>query len=94
MKHFFAMDDDGDFEFFDTAKEAADCAADALAACRDNSVDYGWCGDVENVMWGRILQRAVEVRREDAPEGSEFDEIIDYGLRPEINLEKATTDGR
>lgn len=80
MNRFFVYGYDGQFDTLETAEEAQSEAEAHLDIYRDESPD-GWSEDAGSICWGEIRQSAQIVSRERAPEGSEFDEIIDYGLK-------------
>jgi len=72
-------------EFFDTAEEAKARAEEILEDYKERSSD-GWDEEVEDLHWGEYVVReeATQTVCEPAPEGSQFDEIWDYELRPEV----------
>jgi len=81
IHRFFWVDLDGWFSKCATADEARREAEAQIETARDKSVD-GWSeDDLARVCWGHIEQTAEVVRRDPAPEGCGFDEIVDYGLR-------------
>ena len=71
------------FATYKTEKEARESAENMLDDYRDDSQD-GWSDDVESVCWGKIIEEAVQFFCHKAPQGSQFDEICDYELKPVI----------
>lgn len=83
VQPFFANDPMGfGVQFFDTADEARACAEKALEDYRD-CADEGWDETVTSICWGRVCGGIVETERRPCEPGEyEFDEWVDYGLRP------------
>ena len=76
----FAYDVDDGFSFHDTEAEARACAESAMDRYRDNAAGQEWDEETEDICWGRVRQRAFVTSREPAPEGTDYDETVDYGL--------------
>lgn len=78
---YFTTDRDGIVQNQTTAEEAREGAIRALEDAREESVD-GWDESVTNICWGVVLGEVSQISCAPAPEGSEFDEIWDFGLAP------------
>ena len=87
----FAYDVDDGFSFHDTEAEARACAEEALDRCCADASGQEWSEDAQDVCWGSVLQRAVVISREPAPEGADYDETIDYGLVDVPAMDRPTT---
>lgn len=81
MPKYFSYSPDDGFITFDTEEEAKSSAEAYIQCFRDECSD-GWSEEVMRVSWGSVSEYTTEVSREPAPEGSEFDYYVDYGLRP------------
>lgn len=79
---FFTFDEGAGFDRHDTAEEAKRAAQEQIDFYRGEAAD-GWCGEVDSVCWGIILEQAKEVP---APceDGREVDEdgdrLVDFVL--------------
>lgn len=77
---FFSYDPNGEgLVFHKTAEAAQETADQALEGERDMA-DEGWAENVGEICWGRVMAVAKECSNEPAPEGSEFEAIVDYDL--------------
>ena len=87
LDRYFVDVGDGCFEFFRTSEEARKCAADAISEYADQC-DPEWSPDVENVMWGVVQERAVEVRLDaEAPEGCDYAATFELRRLPDERKE-------
>lgn len=73
----FSYDPEDGFERH--ATEARATAERTLDMERDNAGD-GWSECVEEICYGRVCGEVRQTSRTPADEGSEFDEMVDYGL--------------
>lgn len=80
MKMFFVYDPNDGIEFYETEERAKAEAEKYIESYRDEAQE-GWADEVEGVCWGEVIQHTVQTSCTPAPEGSEFDEICDYGLQ-------------
>lgn len=90
---YFASDENGWVEFYESADSAKAAAEGSLQSCRECSED-GWNQDeVEKIAWGVVVEQAtlteVMTRPDDEDEEAasnfdwdSFDEMWDFGLRP------------
>jgi hypothetical protein len=80
----FCVDSCGDVSTFDTPEKARKAAEDALQSERDVA-DEGWCEEVTNIMWGKVLGTCeLEFSRprtdDDHFVSSCCDEVCDYHI--------------
>lgn len=78
MSRFFAVDQDRNVEFFETADAAREWAATALEHEQDRAGD-GWREDVTQICWGEIKQQVAMTKSTPTP-GGQFDSIDEYEL--------------
>jgi len=76
---YFCYDHEDGVSFHDTPEKAEAAAQDALDGDQDLASD-GWHEEVETICWGRIIEQVQETKRYPAPEGSDFDEFVEYNL--------------
>lgn len=78
---YYVIDTYTGFDTFDTEQEAKDCAEGMMEDHSAGAVD-GWPEGMANIEWGRLVPhaRAVCIKEEPAPEGSEFDSIQEWKL--------------
>jgi hypothetical protein len=84
---FFDVDFNGDITEHDSLDDAQDEAEAALEAALDE--DSSWSERTGDIGYGALiyLGRATETNRREAPEGSGFDELVDYVLKTtEVSL--------
>lgn len=78
-ERWFSYDPEDGFETHATEADARKRAMESI----DYAHEDGWGEHVTGICWGEIKEEAFECGpREPAPDGSEFDEITDYKLRP------------
>ncbi len=86
MKYFSYDPEDG-YETHTTENEASKRADNALELYRSDAYE-GWHEDVEQVCWGKIIEKVERTKCEKAPDDSEFDEIWDFDLVPVEDKQK------
>lgn len=92
----FSYDPTYGFETHDTEEAAQSQAEKVMADFKDDAAGDGWDEEVTQICWGKVIQRAEETMRKKRPpedqldcgvdkDGTiwgEWDEIVDYDLRP------------
>lgn len=77
---YFSYDPEDGIEFHPTQQAAEDRANEILQAHRDVASE-GWDEDlVKSICWGKIAGVVKETKRYSAPEGSGFDEFLEFNL--------------
>ena len=85
---FFSYDVDEGLEFHKDKVKAEARAVLLLEGHREHAYE-GWDEDsVKQICWGQVIESVVETERSKAPEGSEFDEFLNFGLAPVEAQEK------
>ena len=78
----FSYDDCEGFKTHKTEEEAREFAQGSLDSERDSCRwNEEWSDEVNEICWGKVIEKVVETKWEPAPPESEFDEYVDYGLR-------------
>lgn len=79
---YFSYEPEYGLEFHKDKESAIRRAESTLEEHRDNASE-GWDEDsVKAICWGEVSAAVVETKRYPAPEGSEWDEFIEFGLEP------------
>lgn len=88
----YAYDPGDGFGEYDSAEAAEDAAETALEYAREKSGD-GWPEWVDGIHWGHFVAHATACQTscEPAPDGSDLDEICDYGMVAQHSEEAAAT---
>ena len=88
MKLFFSYDENQGFRYHNTEEAAKSRAEGYLESYSEDASTEGWSDEVDSVCWGEVTQSAtkVNVHSPDPEKGesTEFDEICDYVLLPEL----------
>lgn len=81
MLDYFSVDLEGGINRHETADDAKGACEEQLDHARDEAVE-GWPEETDELCWGVVIEDAHVVSRKRAPEGSEFEDIVEYALRP------------
>jgi hypothetical protein len=86
MSKFYTYDPEDGFEIWATAEQAERAAKEIMESYRDAASTDAWHEDQEAVCWGELRQmgHAQIVSRRPGEPGEEFDEYIEYDIRPTI----------
>jgi hypothetical protein len=76
-------------EFFDTKEEAQSRAEWNFEQERIYAGD-GWDENVDEICWGKVIQKVERTSCKEAPPDSDFDEIWEYDLLPVIDDQDET----
>jgi hypothetical protein len=86
VNEFYTYDPEDGFEIWATAAQAEEAAKALMDAYRDAAPTDGWHEDQEAVCWGELRQmgHAQIISRRPGEDGEEFDEYVEYDMRPTI----------
>ena len=93
---YFAADPaDGEFRIHDTLESAKADAKKMLGYAQADAVESGWPDETPQICYGVVLGRCVELEgsRQPAPEGSGYEEVVDFRLESFAAPRAAVPDG-
>ena len=84
---FYSYDPEDGFEIHATAEQAQKAATRMMELYRDGAALDGWHEDQEAVCWGELrrIEHAQIISRRPGEPGEEFDEYLEYDLRPTVD---------
>lgn len=88
---YFAADPaEGDFSIHDTLEAARADAEKILGYAQDAASEDGWADEPPQICYGIVLGKCIEKEgsRRPAPEGSEYNELVDYRLTAPVHAER------
>ena len=78
----FSYDECEGFKTHKTEAKAREYAQYALESERDSCAwNEEWSDVVDEICWGKVIEKVVETKRDPAPPEASFEEYVDYGLR-------------
>lgn len=80
--YFSADPAEGEFRIHDTLEAAREDAEGLLESAGDEAADWGWADDPPQICYGELIGHCVEEQRMPAPDDSDFDYYVTFGLHP------------